>query len=95
MKSNFFTLMKVDLRETLDFRKFKNDKVKATSFVTLLVFFGLLFFAISCLYNLMIVASLKETGKYEVGIVLVGALASVVCLSTSIFRVKSIFTGKD
>lgn len=95
MKSNFLTLMKVDLRETLDFRKYKNDKVKGTSFITLLLLFGLLFLGISCLYNYIIVMSLKESGKYEIGMVLVGALASVVCLSTSVFRVKSIFTGKD
>ncbi len=95
MKSNFLTLMKVDLRETLDFRRLKVEKTKSISFLTALVLFGLLFLAISFIYNLLIVYTLKPSGRYDIGMVLVGAIASIVCLSTAIFRVKSIFTGRD
>lgn len=94
--NNIITLLKVDFKGTLDTRKFKENKAKSTSFFTFLILFGLLFLFISVIYNLMFTMMFVQAGESLVySTLMMAGLAVVLTFSTSVFKVKSIFMGKD
>ena len=94
--NNLLELIKVDLRETLDVRKFKENQTKSISFLAFIFLMGLLFLFVSVIYNLMISAMMYE---FDINLinstVIMGVVATMMTLFTSIFKVKSIFVGKD
>lgn len=94
--NNLLELIKVDLRETLDVRKFKENQTKSISFLAFIFLMGLLFLFVSVIYNLMISAMMYE---FDINLinstVIMGVVATMMTLFTSIFKVKSIFVGKN
>ena len=94
--SNLFELIKVDLRETLDARKFKENKGKSIPFLAFISLIGLLFLFLSTIYNFMFTEMFYLMGESVVySTIMMGFIASMLAVSTSIFKVKSIFVGKD
>ncbi len=91
----FFELVKVDLKGTFDKRKFKENK-KAQTFLAFIVVFAILFIGLSFLYNFIYVGMfrLAEIDPY-VPVIFFAAFASVLTFSTSLFKIKGIFLGKD
>ena len=94
--SNVLELVKVSLRESLDFRSMKKEKAKTITFGLFIVLMGALFLFISIVYNLMFAYMYKDFNLDIIypTIVMVG-IASMLILTTSIPRVKSLFIGKD
>ncbi len=94
--NNLWTLIKVDLRETLDVRKFKENKGKSISFLAflgLMLAFGLI---LSVIYNLIFGSIFSLAGENLVySTLFMGGFASILTFSTSMFKVKSIYVGKD
>ena len=94
--NNLLALIKVDLKETLDTRKFKENKAKSTSFLTFVVLFLILGIFLSVVYNLMFTSLFNMAGESLVySTILMAGLTSLLTFSTSVFKVKSIFIGKD
>lgn len=94
--SNLFELIKVDLRETLDVRKFKENKGKSIPFLAFILVVGILLSFVSTIYNFMFTDMFYMMGESVVySTLMIGFIASMLALSTSIFKVKSIFVGKD
>lgn len=94
--NNLLALIKVDLKETLDTRKFKENKAKSTSFLTFVVLFLILGIFLSVVYNLMFTSLFHMAGESLVySTILMAGLTSLLTFSTSVFKVKSIFIGKD
>jgi len=94
--NNIITLLKVDLKGTLDTRKFKENKAKSTSFLTFIILFGLLALFISVVYNLMFTMMFAQSGEsFVYSTLMMAGLTVVLTFSTSVFKVKSIFMGKD
>lgn len=93
---NLFTLVKVSLRETLDVRKFKENKAKTTSFLAFVLLSGILFTFISFLYNFGIV-QIYVTAEQPLidSAFMMGGVATLMVFSTAIVRAKSIFVSKD
>ena len=93
--NNLLALIKVDLKETLDTRKFKENKAKSTSFLTFVVLFLILGIFLSVVYNLMFTSLFHMAGESLVyPTILMAGLTSLLTFSTSVFKVKSIFIGK-
>ena len=61
--TNLLALIKVDLKETLDTRKFKENKAKSTSFLTFVVLFLILGIFLSVVYNLMFTSLFNMAGE--------------------------------
>lgn len=96
MKSNFLELMKVDLRESLDVRKFKENKGKSLSFIALIALFVCLGLFLSTVYSLLFGTMFSSLGTNMVyNLMFMVGLASVFALSTAMFKIKAIFVGKD
>ena len=94
--NSLFELIKVDLIETLDFRKFKENKTKSISFLSFILLMGAVFVAFSTYVSYSMVTLYDTVGVNLVySMMLVGSLASFLCFYTSVFKVKSIFVGKD
>lgn len=94
--NNLFALIKVDLRETLDVRKFKENKSKSISFFAFLAIMLCLGLILSVIYNLMFSFLFYEGNVNMVySTLIMGGFASVLTFSTSVFKCKSIFVGKD
>ena len=62
--SNLTTLIKVNLRETLDKRKFKENK-KQQAFLVYVLLLGLLFICISSFYSFIYAIQYKEFGMVD------------------------------
>ena len=88
-------LIKINIKENLDRRKFKENK-KAQTFLASVLIFGILFLILSAFYNFIYIVNFKimEAPVY-VPIIFMGAFASIFTFSTSMFKIKSIFIGKD
>lgn len=96
MNNNLLSLMKVDLLETLDVRKFKENKVKSTSFIVFISLMGLLFLFISIIYNLTFCGMYYDLGiPMYFSSIFFAAITALLCFTTSVFKCKSIFLGKD
>lgn len=94
--SNLLTLIKTNLRETLDTRSYKNNKAKAISFLSFILLLGLIFIAISVIYNLIFVYTFLEYNIDLLNIILLfSGISSILILLTSIVRTKAIFISKD
>ena len=94
--NNIFELVKVSLRETLDFRSMKKEKGKTITFGVFFLLMGAIFLFISIVYNLLFGYMFRDF-NYPIiysTIVMVG-FASLLILTTSVPRVKSLFTGND
>ncbi len=88
-------LIKVDLIETFDKRKFKNDK-KAQSFLAYAILFSILFLVLSTIYNFIYTACFRAVeAPVYVPVCFFAAFASILTFSTSLFKIKGIFVGKD
>ena len=94
--NNIISLLKVDLKETLDVRKFKENKAKSTSFITFIIIFVLIGLLISVIYNFMFSMMFQSSGESLVySTLMMSGLTVVLTFSTSVFKVKSIFMGRD
>lgn len=94
--NNLLTLIKVNLREALDVRKFKENKNKTISFFAFLGLMLCLELFLSIVYNLMFAVLFNEAGTNLVySTMFMGGFASLMTFTTSVFKVKSIFVGKD
>lgn len=94
--NNLLTLIKVNLREALDVRKFKENKNKTISFFAFLGLMLCLGLFLSIVYNLMFAVLFNEAGANLVySTMFMGGFASLMTFTTSVFKVKSIFVGKD
>lgn len=94
--NNLWALMKVDLRETLDFRKIKENKGKSLSFLTFLLIMLIGGVVLSVFYNISMTI-VFEAGKADLiySTLFMAGITSALIFSTSVFKVKSIFMGKD
>ena len=94
--SNVLELVKVSLRESLDFRTMKKEKGKTITFGVFILLMGALFVFLSVVYNLMFAYMYRDFNLEIIysTIVMVG-LASMLILTTSVARVKSLFIGTD
>ena len=94
--NNILELVKISLRESLDFRSMKKEKAKTITFGLFLLLMGALFLFLSVVYSLMF-GYMYRNFNLEIiypTIVMVG-LASMLILTTSVARVKSLFIGND
>lgn len=93
---NLFELVKVSLRETLDVRKFKENKAKTTSFLVFVLLMGAFFTFLSFIYNFSIVQIFHEANAPLIdSTLMMGGLATLMVFTTAIVRAKSIFVSKD
>ena len=94
--NNTLELVKVSLRESLDFRSMKKEKGKTITFGVFIALMGVLFTFLSVVYNLMFGYMFKDFNMKIIypTIVMVG-LASMLILTTSVARVKALFIGSD
>ena len=91
----FLELVKVDLKGTFDKRKFKENK-KAQTFLAFFIVFAIFFTFISFVYNFIYVGMFKMANlAYYMPVVFFAAFASMLTLTTSLFKIKGIFIGKD
>lgn len=96
IKNNFWLLVKVGLREAFDFRKYKKKKAALTSFITFFVLMGLLYLFLSTFVNFTMFMQVKEYGgNYDSVVIMACGYCALITFSTSIFRAKGIFSGKD
>jgi len=94
--NNLLELVKVDLRETLDVRKFKENKGKSISFFAFLGLMLILGLFLSIVYNFLFTSIFYDSGVNLIySTLFMGGFATILTLSTSVFKVKSIFVGKD
>ena len=95
--SNLLTLVKVNLRETLDKRKFRENK-KQQRFIVYIILMGLLFIGISTLYSFVYANMYKAAGAvdklFNLSLVFFGA-ASMMVFSSTVSKMQSIFIGND
>lgn len=94
--SNLLSLIKVDLLETLDVRKFKENKSKSISFFAFLILMIILGLFIFSIYSLMFSTLFLQGGvDLLYALLFMGSIGSLITFTTTIFKVKSIFIGKD
>ncbi len=94
--SNLLSLIKVNLIETLDTRKMKENKGKTISFLSFILLIGLLFIGISSLYSYIYISLFNEfNADYIYIIYLFTGVTSILVLFTSITRSKALFISKD
>ena len=95
--SNLLTLVKVNLRETLDKRKFRENK-KQQRFIVYIILMGILFIGISTLYSFVYANMYKAAGAvdklFNLSLVFFGA-ASMMVFSSTVSKMQSIFIGND
>jgi ABC-2 type transport system permease protein len=94
--NNVLELVKVSLRESLDFRSMKKEKGKTITFGIFILLMGALFLFLSVVYNLMFAYMYRDFNLEIIypTIVMVG-FGSMLILTTSVARVKSLFIGTD
>lgn len=97
MTNNLLTLLKVNIRETLDKRKFKENKKQQTFFVYIILM-ALLFLGLSTMYSILYAMPFKEAGMvdkiYSLSLVFFGA-TTFVTFTSSISKMQTIFLGSD
>lgn len=94
--SNLFTLVKTNLRESLDTRQFKENRGRTISFLALLIIVGVVAVVFSSFYNFSFVMICLEGELDPVhSTVAIGGVASFLVLFTSAVRTKSIYVSKD
>ena len=97
MTNNLLTLLKVNIRETLDKRKFKENKKQQTFFVYIILM-ALLFLGLSTMYSVLYALPFKEAGMvdkiYSLSLVFFGA-TTFVTFTSSISKMQTIFLGSD
>ena len=89
-------LVKISLRESLDTRQLKDNKKKVMSFGVFVGLMGILFLAIATLYSVIYAFLFRQIGVnliYEIAVM--GGIASMLILTTSVTRAKGIFISKD
>jgi len=95
--TNLLTLLKVNLRETLDKRKFKNNK-KQSAFLVYIILMALLFLSLSSLYSFIYGMTYTEAGMvdqlYTLSLLFFGA-TTFVTFTSSISKMQTIFLGSD
>ena len=95
--TNLLTLLKVNLRETLDKRKFKDNK-KQQAFIVYIILLGLLFIGVSTLYSFIYGMSFIAAGMqdkiYTLTLLFFGA-TTFVTFTSSISKMQTIFLGSD
>lgn len=95
--SNLITLVKTNLRESLDKRKFKQNK-KQQAFVVYLLLMGVLFVGLSILYNViysMQYVSTEQIDKIHNLSVVFFVLSTFMVFTSTISKMQTIFGGKD
>lgn len=95
--SNLTTLIKVNLRETLDKRKFKENK-KQQAFLVYVLLLGLLFICISSFYSFIYAIQYKEFGMVDqiFNLTLIFFIATtILTFSSTISKMQSIFMSND
>ena len=96
IKSNFWLLVKTNLRGAFDIRRYKKKKVALTSFITFFILMGLLYFLLSAIINFTMFMQIKEmNGNYNSAIIMACGYCAMITFSTGIFRAKGIFNGND
>ena len=97
MTSNLLTLLKVNIRETLDKRKFKNNK-KQQTFLVYIILMALLFLGLSTFYSVIYAMNFKTAGMvdyiYTLSLLFFGA-TTFVTFTSSISKMQTIFLGSD
>jgi len=97
MTSNLLTLLKVNIRETLDKRKFKNNK-KQQTFLVYIFLMALLFLGLSTFYSVIYAMNFKTAGMvdyiYTLSLLFFGA-TTFVTFTSSISKMQTIFLGSD
>ena len=95
-KSNFWLLVKINLRGAFDIRRYKKKKAALTSFITFFVLMGFLYLFLSTIVNFTMFMQVKETGgNYNDAVIIACGYCAMITFSTSIFRAKGIFNGND
>ena len=95
-KSNFWLLVKTNLRGAFDIRRYKKKKAALTSFITFFVLMGFLYLFLSTIVNFTMFMQVKETGgNYNDAVIIACGYCAMITFSTSIFRAKGIFNGND
>ena len=95
--TNLLTLLKVNLRESLDKRKFKENK-KQQAFFVYIIILGCLFLALSTIYSFIYGMSFKAADMldkiYTLTLLFFGA-TTFVTFTSSISKMQTIFLGSD
>ena len=95
--SNLLTLVKVNLRETLDKRKFRQNK-KQQKFFAYIILMAILFIFISTLYSFIYANMYKAADAldrlFNLSLVFFGA-ASMMVFTSTVSKMQSIFIGND
>lgn len=95
--SNLLTLIKVNLRETLDKRKFRQNK-KQQKFFAYIILMAILFILISTLYSFIYANMYKAADAidrlFNLSLVFFGA-ASMMVFTSTVSKMQSIFIGND
>ncbi|MCR5231415.1 MAG: hypothetical protein K6B64_02095, partial [Acholeplasmatales bacterium] len=95
--SNILSLIKVNLRETFDRRKFKQNK-KQLSFFIYMGLLGLLFIVLSTMYSVIYGMSYIASGNLDLLYTLTISffiVSTMVVFSSTIAKMLSIFKGND
>lgn len=95
--SNLLTLIKVNLRETFDKRKFKENK-KQQSFFIYMIIMGVLFVGVSTLYSFIYAMQYVASGNLDslYSLTIMFFIASTLFVfSSAVSRIQSIFLGND
>lgn len=95
--SNLLSLIKVNLRETFDKRKFKQNK-KQLSFFIYMGLLGLLFIGLSTMYSVIYGMSYNASGNLDLLYTLTISffiVSTMVVFSSTIAKMQSIFKGND
>ncbi|MCQ2771114.1 MAG: hypothetical protein MJ236_04870, partial [Clostridia bacterium] len=94
--SNTLLLTKVFLKESLDTRKFKENKKKTLSFGAFVGLMGLLFVGLATIYALTYANMFIQAGVDLIYLFcMFSSISSLLILMTSITRAKGLFISKD
>ena len=95
--NNLFLLLKTNLRETLDKRKFKENK-KQQAFFIYIILMGVLFVVLSSFYSfiyaMQYVAAEQKENIFNLSVTFF-ALSTFMVFTSSISKMQSIFLGND
>lgn len=93
---NIFLLLKTDLRELFDRRKWKENKGKSVSFLLFLCLVGLFMIFLGTIYSVIFVQMSLSAGRDAVtGMNMMGGVLTMMLLFMSVVRTKGIFVSKD
>lgn len=96
MRNNVLDLVRINLKQSLDFRSLKNNKAKSGTLIGFIVLMGLLFLLISTFYSIMFGMVLVEAKmSFMTSALMMSAIATILVLTTSIMMIKAIFVAKD